>query len=107
MVARNISFECLGDNVLLEEIKVKETLGGLQLPDTVQQEGPGRARVVKVGPGRLNDDGKLLPMPVKEGDVVYCLLSIGAGRYGPMKVPIDGHEYIVLSAQSLIGKVPT
>jgi chaperonin GroES len=101
-----VPFAPLGDNVLLEPILVKETPGGIQLPDSSQAEGPNKARVIAVGPGRLNEQGERLPMPVAAGDVVYATFVLGGSRYAPMKVTLNGRDYFVLSAGSLLGKVP-
>lgn len=104
MVKLDVNFECLGNNVLLEEIKVAETPGGIQLPDSVQSTSLGKCRVVRVGPGKRDDKGQLLPMPVQEGDVVYTVFCGGAGKYAPAPMVLDGRQYFCLSADSLIGK---
>lgn len=104
MVARTVNFEPLNDNVLIEPILVKATPGGVVLPETIMQEGPDRATVVAVGPGRLNEAGERIPMPVEVGDVVYAMFALGGRNYGPMKITLDGRDYYCLTAGSILGK---
>ena len=60
----------LGDRVLVEpQEKEETTASGLVLPDTAK-ERPQEGKVIAVGPGRLNDDGKRIAMDIKAGDVV-------------------------------------
>ena len=60
----------LGDRVLVQRLETTEeekTSGGIYIPDTAKEK-PQRGKVFAVGPGRMNDEGKLLPMNVKAGD---------------------------------------
>ncbi|OGG49636.1 hypothetical protein A2763_03065 [Candidatus Kaiserbacteria bacterium RIFCSPHIGHO2_01_FULL_54_36] len=68
----NIKMRLLGDRVLVKpEEAMKKTAGGIYIPDAAKQEKPTRGIVLAVGPGRMNDDGKVLPMQVKPGQKVY------------------------------------
>ena len=60
----------LGDRVLVEAIEAKDTVkGGIYIPDSAKEK-PQEAKVIAVGPGKKDDNGKLIPMDVKVGDTV-------------------------------------
>ncbi|HWP30175.1 MAG TPA: co-chaperone GroES [Fimbriimonadales bacterium] len=86
----------LYDRVIVKpEEKETKTPSRLILPDTAQ-ERPLRGTVVAVGPGKLLDNGKILPMDVKEGDVVLY------GKYAGTEVKIDGEEYVILRQDDIL-----
>jgi chaperonin GroES len=68
--------------------------------EEMTKEKPSKATVMAVGPGRYDDSGKLLPMPVKEGDIIVF------AKYGGVEVKLDGDEYLVLRASDIIGILP-
>jgi chaperonin GroES len=76
-----------------------KTSSGIVLPDTAQEK-PTKAKVIAVGPGKYDDKGKLIPMPVTEGD------SVLFGKYSGTELKLDGEEYLVLRASDLIGILP-
>lgn len=80
----------------LSEDESKKTKSGIIIPETVSKERPEQGRVVAVGPGRMNDDGKVLPMKVKVGDTVLF------SKYGPDEVKIEGVEYFILREESVL-----
>jgi co-chaperonin GroES (HSP10) len=100
MVASDVNFECYADNVLLEEIKKDKSAGGILVPEGARLESTAQARVLKVGPGKYDPMGNLVPMRVQVGDVVYMLV----GRVAPLAVMVDGKEYFCLPESTLIGK---
>lgn len=86
----------LHDRVIVKpEEKETKTPSGIILPDTAQ-ERPLRGTVIAVGPGKLLDNGKILPMDVKEGDVVLY------GKYAGTEVKIDGEEYVILRQEDIL-----
>jgi chaperonin GroES len=88
----------LGDRVLVEpltEFKDK-TRGGIIIPETVDKERPEKGRVLAVGEGKLNDEGKLIPLRVKKGQTVIFT------KYGPDEVKIEGKEYFILSESHIL-----
>lgn len=89
----------LGDRIIVEAITAEEvTKGGIVLPDTAKEK-PQEGRVVAVGPGKLLDNGKTVPMEVKVGDrVVYS-------KYGGSEIKINGKEYVVLRQDDVLGIV--
>lgn len=89
----------LGDKVLVKpmsEEEGKKTKSGIIIPETIDKEKPEQGKVIAVGQGRMNDEGKLLPMKVKIGDTVLF------SKYGPDEVKIDGEEYFILSEGSIL-----
>ncbi len=89
----------LDDRVLLEVHEAEErTSGGIVLPDTAKEK-PQEGTIKAVGPGKVNNDGKRIPLLVKEGDVVLF------GKYSGSDVKIAGKEYKILRESDLLGKV--
>ena len=89
----------LGDRVLvqpLEEQEVKK--GGIIIPDTAKEK-PQEGKVVALGTGKIDDNGKKVDFTVKKGDKV--LIS----KYGGTEIKIDGKEYKIFGADDLIAVV--
>ena len=87
----------LGDRVLvqaLEEAEVKK--GGIIIPDTAKEK-PQEGKVVALGTGKRDDEGKLLPFTVKAGDKV--LIS----KYGGTEIKVDGESYLILRQDDSLG----
>ena len=91
--------EPLGDRVLVKPINKEEvTKGGILLPDTAKEK-PQEGEVVAVGLGRLDDDGKRIPMEVKKGDrVIYA-------KYSGMEWKMDDEEYLILRESDILAKL--
>ena len=94
-----MKFRPLHDRVLIEVLDSEEkTSGGIIIPDTAKEK-PQKGKVVAVGPGRINDDGKTLPMPVKVGDnVVYS-------KYAGTEYVENGTEYLVVKESDILAIV--
>jgi chaperonin GroES len=89
----------LEDRVVVKVLEQEDkTSSGIVLPDTAKEK-PSKATVIAAGPGKY-DDGVLIPMPVKEGDIVVF------AKYAGTEVKLDGEEYLVLRASDLIGILP-
>ena len=89
----------LGDRVLVEPVEEQEVKkGGIIIPDTAKEK-PTEAKVVALGTGRKDDDGKAVPFEVKKGDVV--LIS----KYGGTDVKVDGKEYKILNSDDILAIV--
>ena len=87
----------LEDRVVVKLVEQEDkTSSGIVLPDTAQ-ERPQKATVIAAGPGKYDDNGKLMPMPVKKGDLVVF------AKYSGTEVKVDGEEYLVLRASDIIG----
>lgn len=86
----------LGDRVVLEAVKEEEkTKSGIFLPATADREKPEQAKVVAVGPGKM-EDGKRVPMDVKVGDNVIFT------KYGPNEVKIGDKEYLIAREEDIL-----
>ena len=80
----------LGDRVVVRPTEKEEmTKSGIVLPDTAKEK-PQEGEVIAVGPGKLGDDGKILPMEVKEGDKVLF------AKYAGSEIKLDDQEYLIL-----------
>jgi len=87
----------LADRVVgIEEEEVKK--GGIIIPDTAKEK-PQKGKVVAVGPGRKTEDGKVIPMDVKEGDVVIF------SKYAGTEVEIDDKKYLIMREDEILGVI--
>lgn len=91
----------LEDRVIVKVIEQEQvTPTGIVLPDTAKEK-PSKGRVVAVGPGKYSEKGELIPMPVKEGDLVVF------AKYAGTELKLDGEEYLVLRGLTdIIGVIP-
>ena len=88
----------LADRLVVRPIEREEvTKGGIVLPDTAKEK-PQEGEVLAVGPGRLSDDGKLIAMDVKVGDIVIY------AKYGGTEIKIDDEELIILRESDILAK---
>ncbi len=87
----------LGDRILVKRIKEEErTKGGIIIPDTAKEK-PQEGKVVAVGKGKVNEDGKLIPTEVKAGDKILF------GKYSGSEVKVDGEEHLILREDDILG----
>ena len=86
----------LSDHILLEPVREEKKKGGIILPDTVNKERPEKAKVIAVGPGKLNKDGKRVPVEVKKGQVVLFK------KYGQDEIKIDDKEYLIAREEDIL-----
>ena len=89
----------LGDRVLVEAVEQQEVMkGGIYLPDTAKEK-PQEAKVVAIGPGKRDDNGKLIPMDVKVGDFILT------SKYGGTEIKLDDKEYKILASSDILAIV--
>ncbi|HDD65048.1 MAG TPA: co-chaperone GroES [Firmicutes bacterium] len=89
----------LGDRIVVEPLEAEEkTKGGIILPDTAKEK-PQKGKVVAVGKGRVDENGKAIPMEVKVGDKVLY------GKYAGTEITIDDKEYIILREEDVLAIV--
>jgi chaperonin GroES len=89
----------LQDRIIVKRIEEEEkTKGGIIIPDSAKEK-PSEGKVVAVGTGKVNDDGKKIPMEVKVGDRVLF------GKYSGTEVKIEGEEHLILREDEIIGIV--
>ena len=92
-----MKFRPLHDRVLIKVLDSEEkTSGGIIIPDTAKEK-PQEGEVVAVGPGAMNDTGKLAPMDVKIGDIVLF------GKWSGTEDKIDGKEYSIMKESDIMG----
>jgi chaperonin GroES len=90
-------FVPIRDRLLVKKIEdAMKTKSGLTLSDDTK-ERPTKGEVLAVGEGKLNDDGKLIPMVVKKGDqIVYP-------KYAGHPIKFEGIEYLILDENEVLG----
>lgn len=88
----------LGNKVLIKRLKMAVSKGGILLPETVQEK-PKEGEVVAVGPGKLDENGKVIPMSVKKGDRV--VFSSYAGS--EVKINNSDEEFLIVSEEEILG----
>ncbi len=88
----------MGNRVLVKRSQAKATKGGILLPDSAQEK-PKHGEVIAVGPGKLDDDGTLIPMNVRVGDSI--LFSAYAGT--EVKSDDQDGEYLLMSEDDILG----
>jgi chaperonin GroES len=89
----------MGDRLVIKPAVQEEVLAsGIVIPDTAKEK-PQQGDVLAVGPGRLDDAGKRIPLDVKVGDRVLF------AKYSGQEIKIDQEEYVVLSEKDVLCKV--
>jgi len=87
----------LADRVIVKQSEAEEkTASGILLPDTAKEK-PTKGKVVAVGPGKLDDDGKRMEVGVRAGETVYY------GKYSGTDVEVDGEKLVILRESDLLG----
>lgn len=89
----------LGDRVLVKRLESEErTKGGIIIPDSAKEK-PIEGKVVSVGPGKRDDNGKMNELTVKAGDKILF------GKYSGTEVKIDGDEHLILREEDILGVI--
>jgi len=89
----------LQDRVIVKRIEEEEkSKGGIIIPDTAKEK-PQEGKVVAVGKGKLNDDGKVTPLDVKVNDRVLF------GKYSGSEINIDGDEHLIMREEDILGVI--
>ncbi len=93
-------FELFDDRVLVKPNAAEEkSAGGIIIPDTAKEK-PQKGTVVAVGKGKYAEQtGNLIPMAVKEGDVIMY------GKYGGTEITINGEDYLIMRASDILIKL--
>lgn len=94
-----VSLRPLGDRVLVRRLEAEKTLkGGIIMPDSAKKKQES-AEVIAVGPGKKDKEGKLISLPVAEGDVILM------EKYSGQEVTLDDETYVIVRADDLIAVV--
>lgn len=87
----------MNDRVLVLRVEEKQkTTGGIIIPDTAKEK-PQEGKVVSVGPGKVSEDGKRVPLEVKAGDRVLF------SKYAGTEMKIDGVEHVFMREDDILG----
>jgi chaperonin GroES len=87
----------LQDRVIIKRIAEEEkSKGGIIIPDTAKEK-PQEGKVIAVGKGKVNDDGKLIPLDVKVNDRILF------GKYSGTEINIDGEEHLIMREEDILG----
>jgi chaperonin GroES len=87
----------LGDRVLIKRVAEEEkTKGGIIIPDTAKEK-PQEGKVIAVGKGKPNEDGKVTPLDVKAGDRILF------GKYSCTEIKLNGEEHLILREEDILG----
>ena len=88
----------LADRVLVQPIEQEEkTKSGIYLPDTAKEK-PQEGKVLAVGPGKVSEEGKIIPMTLKVGDLIIY------SKYGGTEIKVDNEELIILRESDILAK---
>lgn len=87
----------LADHILIEPIKEEEkTKSGILLPQTSEKEKPEQGKVIAVGTGKKTEEGKVIPLEVKVGQIVLFT------KYGPNEIKVEGKEYLIAKEEDIL-----
>ena len=87
----------MNDRILVVRVEEeKKTAGGIIIPDTAKEK-PQEGKVVAVGPGKMGDDGKRIPMELKKGDRILF------AKYAGSEIKVDGVEHIFMREDDILG----
>jgi chaperonin GroES len=88
----------LHDRIIVKCVEEEnKTAGGIIIPDTASKEKPQQGVVLAVGPGKVNSEGKVMPMSVKKDDKVLF------GKYAGTDIKVDGEDYLILREEDVLG----
>ena len=89
----------LHDRLIVERVEEKETVkGGIIIPDTAKEK-PQEGKVIAVGKGKPNDEGKVTPLDVKAGDRILF------GKYSGTEVKLNGEEHLIVREEDILGVI--
>ena len=84
------------DHILVSRVAAEEVArGGIIIPDTAKEK-PQEGKVVAVGNGKLNEDGKRLPLDVQAGDRILF------GKYSGSEVRVADHDYVIMREEDVL-----
>ncbi|MEA3295859.1 MAG: co-chaperone GroES [Patescibacteria group bacterium] len=90
----------LSDHILIEPVAREEkTQSGILLPDTNDQEKPEQGKIIACGQGKKDDSGQIVPLEVKNGDIVLFT------KYGPNEIKINNKEYLIAKEEDILAVI--
>ena len=89
----------LHDRIIVLRIdEGEQKVGGIIIPDTAKEK-PQQGKVIAAGKGKVKDDGKVVPMDVKAGDLILF------GKYSGTEIKLDGEEYLIMREEEVLGVI--
>ena len=89
----------LHDRIIVQRLEEGEQkVGGIIIPDTAKEK-PMQGKVLSVGKGRVEKDGKVTPLDVKADDVVLF------GKYAGQEIKVDGNDYLIIREEEVLGVI--
>ena len=89
----------LHDRIIVQRLEEGEQqIGGIIIPDSAKEK-PQRGTVIAAGDGKVNEDGKRIPLDVKAGDLILF------GKYTSQEVKLDGEEYLIMREDEVLAVI--
>lgn len=96
-MSTDLNMRPLHDRILVRRMEEDEkTAGGIIIPDSAKEK-PQRGEIVATGKGRITEEGKTLPLEVKEGDKVLF------SKYAGTELKLDGSEFLMMREEDILG----
>jgi chaperonin GroES len=97
--ATKVALRPLHDRILVERIEEEEQkVGGIIIPDSAKEK-PQQGRVIAVGAGKADKDGKRIALDVKAGDTILF------GKYSGQEIKVEGDEYLIMREDEVLGVI--
>ena len=97
--ATKVGIRPLHDRVIVSRIEEGEQkVGGIIIPDSAKEK-PQQGKVVGVGAGKIEKDGKRIPLDVKDGDTILF------GKYSGQEVRVDGEDYLIMREDEVLAVI--
>jgi chaperonin GroES len=95
-----MKFRPLHDRVVIERIEeTEQRVGGIIIPDSAKEK-PQQGKIIAAGNGRIEKEGgRITPLDVKAGDTILF------GKYAGQEIKIDGHEYLIMREEEVLGVI--
>jgi len=95
----SMNLKPLGNRVVVEPVEQEEvTSGGIVLPETAKEK-PQKGKVLSIGPGERDEDGKRIPLDVAPGDIVLF------AKYAGTEIKVDGKKLLILKESDILAIV--
>jgi chaperonin GroES len=89
----------LHDRIIVERIEeTEQRIGGIIIPDSAKEK-PQQGKVLAVGKGKIEKDGKVTPLDVKKGDIILF------GKYAGQEMKVDGNEVLIMREEEVLGVI--
>ncbi|MBW2145867.1 MAG: co-chaperone GroES [Deltaproteobacteria bacterium] len=92
-----MKFRPLHDRILVKRVEEEErTQGGIVIPDSAKEK-PIEGEIISIGAGKVDEEGKVRPMDVKQGDRILF------GKYSGTEIKLDGEDYLIMREDDVLG----